>query len=71
MQIQQRVAFSASLDPDPVVFEYTLCVPTLAGPISAQMEHQKFGSDWPFGPPGVIIKEDQKAPYQAAPQKLL
>jgi hypothetical protein len=51
-------------------FEYTLCVPTVAGPISAKKEHQKLGLDCPFGPLGVIIKEDQTAPYQTAPPKL-
>lgn len=54
----------------PVRFRYTLCVPTLAGPISAKKEHQKFGLDCPFGPLGVLIKEDQTAPYQTAPPKL-
>ena len=58
------------IDLEPVPFRYTLSVPTLAGPISAKKEHQKFGSDWPFGPPGVQTKEDQTAPYQTAPQKL-
>lgn len=46
-----------------VLLGYTLCVATLAGPICAKKEHQDFGSDRPFGPPGVLTKEDQTAPY--------
>lgn len=54
-----------------MLFRYTLCVPTLAGPIFAKKEHQKFGSDRPFGPLGVLTREDQTVPYQTAPRKLL
>jgi hypothetical protein len=53
-----------------VRFRYTLNDPTLAGSISTKKERQEFGSDWPFGPLGVLTKEDQTAPYQTTPQKL-
>jgi hypothetical protein len=58
------------IDLEPVFFKYTLSVSTLAGPIFPGKERQKFGSVWPVGPPGVLTKEDQTAPYQTAPQKL-
>jgi hypothetical protein len=58
------IAFAA------VRFEYTLSVSTLAGPIYAEKERLRFGSDWPTGPLEVLIKEDHTAPYQNARQKL-
>lgn len=59
---------TAALPYKGVLLGYTLCVPTLAGPISAKIGRHKFGSGWPFGPPEVLTKEDQRAPYQTAPQ---